>query len=1043
MMNFFQNIPTELHLNGPNVGFSSVPLDANANIAGVATFTAIGTASFPYNNVNGSFSFDWYFDGKIIKDTFLDSTSNASIETNGSLGITTMTLSGITGDDDQKKVYVVANYIPGPDESIIDYPGESKGSGDSRDTGDAAVLSSPPTLVITKQPKSSLIGSGNTAVFEVEAAISPTGPGDISYQWSLEGETLTDGTTSRQVEDAGDEVTYPLMTVTSDAGDNFTLDWSELSVFSDFETGRQYTLKTSVDFEATLTLEGAAGGTSLSRSVVGGSGGRSRGVFKFAKDHEYKLIVGDGGGDGTSTFDPRRLRSYASGGAAGYGGGGSGGGGTGVGGGGGGYTGLFSGPISIGNAVIIAGGGGGGANDPAQGGDGGGETGGASGNAGRGGAGGTQTGGGGAGGQDGTSATAGSALQGGPGAAGGGGGYYGGGGGQFYNGCCADGAGGGGSSYIGGQAGHPITNAETITGGAANAGEGVRVGSFVIERRTPTIKFKTITTTITGSRTSSLKIFSNDQEFGGSVKCTVSSTNVINSPVDSTIVSYDVTIPRAILEFEAYTNDNKYKSLIRDIDSFGQFVLNADTFGSEYGIIQFHSRDKDVIVKLDMNAAKGSPQVNGYSEGGEGGTSVISFKAHRNEEYTILGISNNSAIFLYRKANLIAVVGKGGNGGRNGAGGKGGGVNVDGEGGLGGAGRPGLPGKVVTPTLTGIWGSQANRLVPLPTLYEGDLIADDGLPLSTGLRRTDGGTTISCSKGRHFVEQGIAPCSDISTGEVQFTNTDGTLIQDSSSLYRGFKAGYTVTVTGGAFDGECGDGGAGVNGGGGGRSGTCGGGGGAGYADGSVTVISSKLGGNNTTNSFIVFGEESDTSGLFVDSAGRILILSCATSALSPTLLTKTTGQVLVDTDTCIDDARWQAFINLASSVDGYRLTATRNNDTLKIVTPTDNNIRKMLNSNRLALRTSLTGWQTWDSASPTTGYGSDLLLAWDEDSEFAGTGGDYSGLYWNVPGTGYTPGFAYYGESSNPPFVTTNYHFDTANWWILPPGVPDFSQYK
>ncbi len=86
-MNIFQIIPTELHLNGPNVGFSSVPLNASATITGVATFVAISTATFPYNNVNGSFTFDWYFDGENIKDTVFDPTSNASIDTDATAGI--------------------------------------------------------------------------------------------------------------------------------------------------------------------------------------------------------------------------------------------------------------------------------------------------------------------------------------------------------------------------------------------------------------------------------------------------------------------------------------------------------------------------------------------------------------------------------------------------------------------------------------------------------------------------------------------------------------------------------------------------------------------------------------------------------------------------------------------------------------------------------------------------------------------------------------------------------------------------------------------
>ncbi len=67
MMNFFQVTPTELHLNGPNVGFSSVPQDVRAS-SGIASFVAIGTATFPYNNTNGDFSFQWYFDDNEVFD---------------------------------------------------------------------------------------------------------------------------------------------------------------------------------------------------------------------------------------------------------------------------------------------------------------------------------------------------------------------------------------------------------------------------------------------------------------------------------------------------------------------------------------------------------------------------------------------------------------------------------------------------------------------------------------------------------------------------------------------------------------------------------------------------------------------------------------------------------------------------------------------------------------------------------------------------------------------------------------------------------------
>ena len=821
MMNFFQNIPTELHLNGPNVGFSSVPLDASATVTGVVTFTAIGTASFPYNNVNGSFSFDWYYDGKLTKDTAIDPTSSASVETNGALGISTITINGITGDDDKKKVFAIVNYVPGPDESIIDYPGEGKGRADSRDDqGTAvAVLTAPPRIQITKQPASSVIGSGNTATFEVEAVIAPGG-GNITYQWQLEGENLTNGTTTRTVQSSDDE--FPTMEVTSDGGDNFTLDWSTLSTYNSFVTGRTYTLKSSENLIAALAATGAGGGRSSQRSVSGGAGGSASGTFTFLKDREYQLRVGGAG---------------VAAGAGGFSGGGNGGGGSGAGGGGGGFTGVFDQSITIGNAILIAAGGGGGANDPAAGGAGGGLSGSNASRAGRGGYGATQSAGGAAGNSDGSSGTAGSALQGGPGAGGGGGGYYGGGGGQLFPYCCADGAGGGGSSYIAG-----VTDGVTTdgTGGAANGGN----GSFSITR---VAALKTITTTVTGAGTPTLTIFSDDEDFGGGIICKMTADNVIQSPVFSNTVSYDVVPARSLFNFEAYDIENNYSSLQQNLDLSKTFTLTSDTFGSQYGIIQFHSSESDIPLRLNINASAGAVSSDGQQRGGEGGTSTIDFTAKRDVEYTIIGISNNSAVFLYEKSVLIAVVGQGGDGGNTGIGGEGGGVGIAGlEGSGSGNGETAL---VPTLTTNGVFGSIVNLYSIKPTLYSGDSIA-------TGV---DGGTTISCSKGRNWIDLGISACSDVSALISQFKNVDSTTISDSASLYRGFKAGYTITDTKGFrnIQGSGGNGGAGAKGGGG-APGSGGGGGGAGYTNGTVTVVSTNLGGNSSQTSSITFGLQTD-----------------------------------------------------------------------------------------------------------------------------------------------------------------------------------------
>ena len=72
---------------------------------------------------------------------------------------------------------------------------------------------------------------------------------------------------------------------------------------------------------------------------------------------------------------------------------------------------------------------------------------------------------------------------------------------------------------------------------------------------------------------------------------------------------------------------------------------------------------------------------------------------------------------------------------------------------------------------------------------------------------------------------------------------DGSIVANtSSSITRGYKTGYNIIETAGIAIGNGGNGGNGSNGGSGGIS-QGGGGGGTGYASGSVTVVSSQLGG--------------------------------------------------------------------------------------------------------------------------------------------------------------------------------------------------------
>ena len=792
----FRGIPTSLFLNGPKVGIVTDPQSVS-NIIGVATFTGIATASFPDTNFaldGGSIAFKWYLDGSELSDDEGAETSNNNASIVGFSSATgtgsTITINGLTVDDDGKEVYFEAEYVPSAYQSSSPVT-----AGTARSTGNAfneplksgiGTITVFPIIDITTQPTGQLVSVEDTATYTIAAQKTPGG-GAVNYQWQLNGNDLSDGTTTRTVIDGG----TAKIAITSDAGDDTEIDFSQVSSYDSFVTGRTYTLTADANVTTKLFATGAGGGQSNQRSVSGGRGGSAEGTFTFVKDQEYKLRIGATGGFGAGT-----------GGQGGTGGGGSGGG----------YTGLFVGSVSQANAVIIAGGGGGGSNDPATGGAGGGLNGQKGGNApGRGGTGGTQSAGGAAGSVS-TNGTAGSALQGGPGAAGGGGGYFGGGGGGGHNGCCADGAGGGGSSYIGG-----VTDGSTTTGtgGAANGGS----GSFRIEF---TAASKEVSTTVTGSGTDTLTITA-EATANGTIRCKVTATDVQESPVFSNTVSYVVVDPRSLLEIETYNHADATATLSEFDLANGDLEIDYASYSGN--AVCLYAGDKDIDVEMEMYGGKGVD--NGSNSGGEGGYSKIRFTMERNVEYMLTGLfSSANAPFLYRKATLIAVVGEGGDAGAGGNGGDGGGINVKGEDTTGGSGNGGDLFAAGTLPSSGYYGSLTTLTAVTPDTK------------ATGV---DGGRTLPCPRGVYWRDQGKTPCEDL--GTIKFRTPNGTEISNTAEIARGYKSGYNIIQTKGAQDSGGGQGGTGALGGQGGTA-NGGGGGGSGYTDGSVTVIDTQLGGS-------------------------------------------------------------------------------------------------------------------------------------------------------------------------------------------------------
>jgi hypothetical protein len=885
-------------------------------------------------------------------------------------GTTTLSLSNLkTPADNQRKFYLQADYVP------------------STHTGNAfneplssgiATVTVYPLIQITSQPTSKVSLINRPETFTIVPTLTDTtyySNSQFQYQWQLNEVNLSDGTI---------QIVKPVTQVNQTYSSDSTV------------------VLPSDATDIVITVAGASGGGGGSDANGPGGGGGSGRVGKFTLPNGGRTLnfkIGNIGNGGSSGNQGAYGTGGTSGVAAGARGGGAGPSGwSGGGGGGGGSTGVFDSVSS--SYIIVAGGGGGGGggswNRGAEAGTASGDWNSSSGS---------------------FSVTAGSigtdeGSDGGGGGGGGGGATGGSGGYQGYDNNYGGGGGYGGGSKYNSNVATYVTNSSNI-----NSGTGYVTISFLTNTSIPgTIITAPKNITISGSKTSTLTL--NADSVGiQTVRCLVYHPSATNSPVKSDNANL-VVIPndKYVINFENINTTNATSAILSSIDlANGEFTLNpsnssSNTTLSGYNTLySFYSPNKDIDVEMDLYAAAGSNS--GTILGGQGGFSRIQFTMKQNEEYVIAGFppsDTTGSIFLYRKSSLIASVGGGGNAGTKGAGGNGGGVNVAGGSGLGlGAGAGGAAIQAGKLTFGGVFGSLTTQN---PTNSQ-----------DTKAAAPNGGRTIPCPRGN----QKISPCTDL--GTTQFLYLQTTTISNTASISRGFKQGYGIRQTAGLGLNGGGNGADGATGGNGGSGG--GGGGAGGYTDGSITVVSTQQGGNTGFAKIIFRVNALSQTDYYVDSVGRILILSCATPGKDPRTLTQTVGKVLPGTDTCIDDAKWQNFLNLADAQD-YRLTATLNNSSTSIVKASPYNIKKMKNANYIKLRTSLTDWQQVTYAYPL------YCLAWDETNIGSGVGfgGDYSILAWSP---NYT--FGYYADSSNSFFTSTSYPNSTANWWILPPGVPDF----
>ena len=352
-----------------------------------------------------------------------------------------------------------------------------------------------------------------------------------------------------------------------------------------------------------------------------------------------------------------------------------------------------------------------------------------------------------------------------------------------------------------------------------------------------TVTKSSVITTVSGATTNTLVLNSDDSGITYTVNCVVSSATASNSPITSDEVTYT---PQNVATFSIVTieeispNTSIASTSEVDLENGEHTFTIAASSSSDDDVVQLYSffaKEKDLDVEMDLFGG-GTDSV-----GGEGGYSRIRFTMNQNEEYVIAGLIDSvNTPFVYRKSALMVCVGEGGKGGVVGkSGGDGGGVGIAGGNGFGITGS-GVGGNLIANgqlTLSGVFGST----VSAPTLYPGDTQAGNN----------NGGQTIRCTKGVYWAQQGVGACDDIAAETVAATSkfrlSDGTEVTNSAEIVRGYKAGYNIIQTAGkgitAFRG-----GNGATGGEGGDGNDAGGGGGSGYSDGTVTVVSTRLGGS-------------------------------------------------------------------------------------------------------------------------------------------------------------------------------------------------------
>ena len=184
--------PTRLKLNGPFLSYTTQP-SSISTCSGSLSANFVGISSVFFSNesvsVGGTLTYQWY--ERLPNNQDIPLTDSANVVGSATTNLSFLNVTSSTNPTDNQRRFFLRTTHSTSDLIYSDTNPVGRALNNPLDS-DIVSLTIFPQIAITSQPQSSTVGTERFADFNVEVSITDTTQGSVSYNWTLNGVTLTD-----------------------------------------------------------------------------------------------------------------------------------------------------------------------------------------------------------------------------------------------------------------------------------------------------------------------------------------------------------------------------------------------------------------------------------------------------------------------------------------------------------------------------------------------------------------------------------------------------------------------------------------------------------------------------------------------------------------------------------------------------------------------------------------------------------------------------------------------------------------------------------